>query len=38
MLRCRKKLNQLIEQLEVPELCFEERLSLAGHLREVLLQ
>ncbi len=27
---------QLIQKLEMPELCFEERLSLAGQLREAL--
>ncbi len=31
-----EKLIQLIEQLELPELCFEERLGIAGQLREAL--
>jgi hypothetical protein len=31
-----KKLFQLIEQLELPELYFEERLDIASQLREVL--
>lgn len=31
-----EKVFQLIERLEMPELCFEERLSLAGQLREAL--
>jgi len=30
------KVFQLIEQLELPELCYEERLDIAGQLREAL--
>jgi len=30
------KLFQLIQQLETPELCFEERLGIASQLREAL--
>jgi len=30
------KLFQLIEQLELPELCFQERSEIASQLREVL--
>jgi len=31
-----QKLFQLIEQLEMPELCIEERLGIASQLREAL--
>jgi hypothetical protein len=31
-----EKMFQLIDQLKLPELCFEERLDVASQLREVL--
>ena len=34
----RQKLFQLITQLEMPELCFEERLIIARRFREVLIR